>query len=125
MDINDDDNDDNKNTGIHLDSHTNMAVCGKHSLVVVHTGFKPDVTAFSEEVGQMLEAPIVDALIIYKNPSSGEKFLLVVRNALYVPSMNHNFIPPFAMREAGIIINNKAKIHCKRPTMDDHMIIDR
>ena len=97
------------NTGTHLDSHANMEVCGKYCWVIVNTGFKADVTVFSDEVGQMLEVPIVDALILYKNPSSGEKFLLVVRNALHVPSMNHNLIPPFAMRQAGIIVNNKAK----------------
>ena len=85
------------NSRTHLDSHANMAVCGKHCLVVADTRFNADITAFSDEVGQMLEVPIIDSLILYKNPSSGEKFLLVVRNQLYVPSINHNLIPPFAM----------------------------
>ena len=42
---------DEYNTGTHLDSHANMAVCGKHCLVITDTGFKADVTAFSDEVG--------------------------------------------------------------------------
>ena len=91
-------NNDEHNTGTHLDSHANMAVCGKHCRVIADTGFKADITAFSDEVGQLLEVPIVDALLLYENPSSGEKFILVVRNALHVPSMNHNLLPPFAMR---------------------------
>ena len=44
-------NDDEYNNGTHLDSHTNVAVYGKHYWVVANTGFKTDVTAFSEEVG--------------------------------------------------------------------------
>ena len=31
----------------------------------------------------------------------------MMRNALYVPSMPHNLIPPFIMREAGIVVNSK------------------
>ena len=81
---------DSYNTGTHLDLHANMAVCGKHCRVVADTGFKADITAFSNEVGQILEVPIVDALILYENLSSGEKFLFVVRNTLNVPSMSHN-----------------------------------
>ena len=116
---------DEYNTGTHLDSHANMAVCGKHCWVVADTGFKADITAFSDEVGQMLEVLIVDALILYDNPSSGEKFLLVVRNVLHVPSMNHNLIPPFVTREVSIIVNDKAKIFCEKPTRYDHATIDR
>ena len=54
-----------------------------------------------------------------------EKFLLVVWNVLYVPLMNHNLIPLFAMIEAGIIVNDKAKVFCEKPTKDDHATIDR
>ena len=116
---------DEYNTGTHLDSHANMAVCGKHCRVVADTGFKADITTFSDEVGQMLEVLIVDALILYENLSSGEKFPLVVKNTLHVPSMNHNLIPPFSMRQASIIVNDKAKIFCDNPTRDDHAIIDK
>ena len=73
----------------------------------------------------MLEVPIVDVLILYKNPSLGEKYPLVVQNVLYVPLMNHNLIPSFAMREIDIIINDITKIHCKIPTRNDHAIIDK
>ena len=59
------------------------------------SGLKADVTAFSEEVGKMFHVPIVDALILYEHPLTGEKFILVVRNTRYVPSMNHNLLPPF------------------------------
>ena len=50
-------------------------------------------------------------------------FLIVVRNALHVPSMEINLIPPFILREAGITVNDKLKIHASDPSSDDHAII--
>ena len=37
--------------------------------------------------------------------------------------MEHNLIPPFIMREAGVIVNDTAKILCKNPTKYDHSIL--
>eukprot|EP00957_Ditylum_brightwellii_P040188 3040753-Ditylum_brightwellii.AAC.1 len=36
--------------------------------------------------------------------------------------MDHNLIPPFMLREAGIAVNETPKIHKKNPTVDDHTI---
>lgn len=62
--------------------------------------------------------------MIYHCPYSDEKFLLVVRKGLWVPSMEHNLACPFIMREAGIEVNEKAKQHCDNPTIEDHTIYD-
>jgi hypothetical protein len=43
---------------------------------------------------------------------------------LYVESMNTNLIPPFILREGGLIVNDKPKILCEHPTEDDHTIKD-
>ena len=37
--------------------------------------------------------------------------------------MNNNLIPPFIMRENGIVVNECAKIHCEDLTREDHTII--
>ena len=47
---------------------------------------------------------------------------MVIRNALYVPSMQHNLIPPFMIREAGIVVNDTTKIQLDDPSADDHYI---
>ena len=39
-----------------------------------------------------------------------------------VPSMKHNLIPPFIMREAGVQINSTSKIQVEDPTIEDHSI---
>ena len=42
-------------------------------------------------------------------------------NILYVPTLEHNLIPPFILRQAtGIILNNIPKTHCQDPSKEDH-----
>ena len=60
---------------------------------------------------------------MYVCPYTGKGALLVVQNALHVPSMTNNLIPPFMIREAGITLNDIPKIHVKDPTIDNHAII--
>ena len=38
--------------------------------------------------------------------------------------MDHNLVPPFFLRKAGLISNNKTKIHCKDASVDDHSFLD-
>ena len=70
-----------------LDSHSNMVVIVKQPLVFIHSGKYTDVQAFAKEVKGLPEVPIVDAVIAYDCTSSGETYLLFVRNDLCVPTM--------------------------------------
>ena len=36
-----------------------------------------------------------------------------MRNALHVKSMAHNLVPPFILREAGLLVNDVPWIHIK------------
>ena len=66
--------------------------------------------------------PMVDAVIQYDSPYDGKSYILVIWNALHVPSMTNNLLPPFMLREAGVEVNDKAKIHMQDPTTDNHVI---
>ena len=66
----------------------------------------------------------MDTVIAYDCPHSVETCLLVARNALCVPSMDHNLVPPFILREAGLILNDKPKIHYEDPSVEDHSFMD-
>ena len=83
-----------------LDSHANMVVIGKQAFFFSHSGQYANVRAFTDEVKGIPKVPIVDAVIAYDCPQSGHTYLLVVRNALCVPSMEHNLIPQFILRES-------------------------
>ena len=104
-----------------LDSHVNMPVVRKHAYIIAKTGKKVDVSSFTPDY-KPLTVPLVDATLKYNNPYNGQLYILVLRNALYVPSMDHNLIPSFMLREMGVIVNDVPKIHKEDPTVDDHAI---
>jgi hypothetical protein len=106
-----------------LDSHANMVVVGKHCLVIEWSGRTAIVNPFTPNYEALTEVPIVDAAIRYECPFSGKEYVLLVQNALHVPAMDNNLIPPFVMREAaGLIVNDSQKIQVKEPTVEDHTI---
>ena len=107
-----------------LDSHANMVVIGKQAFFFSHSGQYANVRSFADEVKGIPKVPIVDAVIHYDCPKYGYTYLLVVRNALYVPSMEHNLIPPFILREAGLVLHDTPKIHCNIPSSEDHYLFD-
>ena len=65
---------------------------------------------------------LVDGALMYDCPYSGKSYILVVQNAIHVPSMENNLIPPFMTREGGIVVNESAKIHTNDPIDLDHSI---
>ena len=69
-----------------------------------------------------MEVPIVDAAVQYECPYQGTVSILVIRNCLHVPTMTNNLIPPFIMREAGVEVNDRPKIHSNSPVVEDHLI---
>jgi hypothetical protein len=105
-----------------LDSHANMPVVGRNAYVLAETGKTVDVSPYTPDYKAM-QVPLVDAAIRYDDPYEGKSYILVIRNALLVPSMKHNLLPPFMLREAGMAVNEVPKIQIKDPTEDDHAII--
>ena len=105
-----------------LDSHANMVVLGKHSFIFESSGRTCNVSPFAKELGIASNVPIVDGAIAYDCPTTKETYILIVRNALYMPSMDLNLIPPFIMRAGGVQVNEVPKIHCDDPTSNDHCI---
>ena len=85
-----------------LDSHANIVVVGRNTTIINDTGRTVEVSPFTPDYSSLQNVPVVDAAIGYDCEYTGESYLLVVMNAISVPSMDHNLIPPFIMREAGI-----------------------
>ena len=101
-----------------------MPVVGRNSFIISETGKRVDVSPFTPDYKPMV-ASIVGAAIQYDDPYDGQQYIFVIRNALHVPSMQNNLIPPFILREAGITVNDVPKIHRDDPTEDDHAIFSR
>ena len=109
-------------SAIELDSHADSPVVGKHARIIRHTGNEVKVSGFSNELGNPLTAEIVDAAFCYDCEYTGETYLMIIRNAIYLRKMITNLIPPFMMRMAGLEINECPKFLAKRPTLEHHSI---
>ena len=77
---------------------------------------------FSDEIGQAISVPVVDAVLVYDCEVSGESHLLLIRNALSIPSMTNHLIPPFMMRLAGLEVDECPKFLAKKPSINNHSI---
>ena len=69
-----------------MDSHANMPVVGCNCLVLSKTGKTASMSAFTPDYEPLL-IPIVDAAVLYSCPYSGTEYILILLNALHVPSM--------------------------------------
>jgi hypothetical protein len=103
-----------------LDSHANMAVAGFDCTVIATSGHYATVTPFSLNLPTMDMVEIGDVAIAYDNPISLQTYLLVMRNALLIPTMDHNLIPPFLLRMAGLQVDETPKHQLTLPTVDNH-----
>ena len=99
-----------------------MAVLGKNTLIIADTGKTAQVTPFTPDYKSMENVKFVDGAIAYDCLYSGTSYILLIHNALYVPSMTHTLIPPFIMREAGLVVNDTPKIHTQNPTQNHYSI---
>jgi hypothetical protein len=117
-----DDNDDDESCRTELDSHANMPVVGRHAYIILDQGWLADVSPFTPDYAPM-QLRIVDAAVQYDCPYSGKSYILVLRNTLYVPSMKHNLLPPFVLREAGIKLNDTPKFQLDDPTIEEHSML--
>ena len=111
----------NKISRTELDSHANMPVIGRNAYILSKIGETVDVAPFTPDYIP-ISVELVDAALKYECPYSGEVKILIIRRGLHVPSMTHNLLPPFMLREAGIQINEVPKIHVTSPTEEHHAI---
>eukprot|EP00957_Ditylum_brightwellii_P123843 9440915-Ditylum_brightwellii.AAC.1 len=104
-----------------LDLHANMPYMGREALVVLDTGRVVEMNPSTPDY-HAIKLRLVDTALKYSCPFTDKTYVLLVRNALHVPSMDHNLSPSFVLREAGIRVNGTPKIHGVNPTVNDHAI---
>ena len=78
-----------------------MPMVGMHATIIPDTGRIADVSPYTLDYKSM-QVKIVDAAVKYECPYMGQEYVLIIRNALHVPGMANNLIPPFMLREVGI-----------------------
>ena len=111
----------NESSRTELDSHANMPVIGMNAYILSKIGETVDVAPFTPDY-KSISVELVNAALKYECPYSGKIKILIIRRGLYVPSMTHNLLALFMLREAGITINEGPKIHVTSPTEEHHAV---
>jgi hypothetical protein len=101
-----------------------MAVAGFNCTVIARSGHHATVTPFSSNLPMKDMVEIGNVAIAYNDPISLQTYLLVMRNAFLIPTMDHNLIPPFLIRLAGLQVDETPKHHLALPTIDNHANYD-
>ena len=113
---------DNESAGqimrMHIDSHANMVVLGKECFILRIHKHKCKVLAFVGDVRTLQGVDIVDAVLAFDCPVTHLTILLVVKNALYIPSMTHHLMPPFLIWETRHFINNTLISHAQQGSVN-------
>ena len=61
-----------------LDSHANMAVVGRESVIYDDTGQTYTVNPFTESAGKLEKVPIVDVAVAYDCPFQAKTYILLM-----------------------------------------------
>ena len=107
---------------LELDSHADSPVLGRGAKIVRQTGRKVSVRGFSDELGHPINVEVVDGILKYECELTGNEYILVIRNALHLPSLKNHLIPPFMMRLASIEVNECPKFLAKQPSIEHHSL---
>ena len=107
-----------------LDLYNNMLVFGSQCYFISHSSREATVNAFSDLVGSINSELIVDVAVMYDCLNTQRTYIIIAINVLHVPSMKHNLIPPFVMREAGLVVNDTEMIHVKDTSHEYYSIYD-
>ena len=105
-----------------LDSYSNMVVVERNCTIFDDTGKMCTVNTFSETAGWLDDVPIVDEVVAYDCPYQCKTYILLMRNALYIPELDVNLLPPFIARKAGIKLDECPKIQTINHTVNNHSI---
>jgi len=104
-----------------LDSHAEQSCVSERCALIIHDYERPvTVYGYDNERGKTLK--IVDAVVCYTDPSTGDKWMLIINQALLVPGLQHPLICSNQLRLNDIRVNDEPKHMVLNPTEYTHAI---
>ena len=106
---------------VELDSHAEQCCVGEQCALIIHDHGRP-VTVYGYDGGTGKTLKTVDAVIKYVDPSTGDKWMLVINQALLVPGLHHPLLCTNQLRMNDIRVNDEPKHLVLNPTEYHHAI---
>jgi hypothetical protein len=105
-----------------LDSHADTCVVGKNAFIAHVLDKKVNVTGFDPSLGKVKNLDLVSAALAYDCPDTGKTIILMVHQAVHVPTMTNDLLCPMQMRVNEIGIQECPKFLEHRPDDSSHAI---
>ena len=106
---------------VELDSHAEQCCVSEQCALIIHDYDRP-VTVYGYDGGRGRSLKIVDAVIGYVDPSTGDKWMLVLNQSLNVPGLQHPLLCSNQLRCNDIRVNDEPKHMVPNPTEYHHSI---
>ena len=106
-----------------LDSHADTSVVGRDTALLIHDYETPvGVQGYNGDIGERSNCRIVSVVVAYDHPALGDVYMLVIHQAILIPSMPHNLLCPMQLRDHGLTVNDEPKYMALNPTEEHHAI---
>jgi len=106
---------------VELDSHAEQSCVSEQCALIIHDHERP-ATVTGYDGGKAKTLRTVDAVIAYTDPSTGDKWMLVINQALLVPGLRHPLLCTNQLRLNDIRVNDEPKHMVPIPTEYHHAI---
>ena len=91
-------------TKIELDSQADTCVVGDHCLIVHDQKRSLNVYEYNLKVGSK-HAHIIDAIVAYTEPETGQVFILLLKQAIEINRLNHHLLCPMQCCMNGVLMD--------------------
>ena len=105
-----------------LDSHADTCVVGEGTALIVQD-FDREVKVYGFDGTKSTNARTVTGVIGYVDPETGDRYMLVIHQAILVPKMPVNLLGLMQLRDHRIQVNDEPKHMVLKPTEDHHCIV--
>ena len=106
------------------DTHADTFVLGGGTLELADYMSPVNVQGYDPTLG-VKQYRIISGAIAYTHPYSGQRYHLVVHQAVHIPDLPHHLLYPMQCRAHGVTVNDCPRIYVDAPDELSHSIVAR
>ncbi len=106
-----------------LDSHANTETLGANFRAIAFTEKVCNIQPYHPDYPAQSDVPIAQATTVYTDPQTGESYILVINQALFMgESLPASLISPFQLHSHGILVDEYPKQLSPKPSPTFHSV---
>ena len=106
-----------------LETQADTCVVGRHAFIVERHDRLVNFSGYDPTKGTANDLEVVKAAITVDNVDTGESQVVIINQAVHVPTMEHNLLCPIQMSMHGEIVNDTSKFLLRDLTDNGHCVI--